>query len=80
MSADRDLDDALGAIERSVLSGLPPLLDMLLDSASIARPGTDAADLADSLRATAEQVDALARLVGAAADLPQPSPPLRIPA
>lgn len=80
MATDLGLDSALDSCGESILGHLPTLLDALLDSAALARPGADCADHAAALRATAEQVDALARLIGAAAELRQPSPPLRIPA
>ena len=59
------LGDALDTLEGSVLSGLPALLDSLLDSASLARPGIDADAYAQSLRDVAGRIDALTRLVGA---------------
>lgn len=72
-------DDAIESIETSILCSIPGLLDSVLDSASLARPGCDADAYASTLRAAAEQVDALARLVGAAAELRQ-APPRRISA
>ena len=61
------MDEAVESIGASILSGIPSLLDSLLDSASLARPGFDAEDYAAALRATACQIDALTRLVGAVA-------------
>ncbi len=62
-----DLGEAIGSIEGSILTGIPGLLDSLLDSASLARPGFDADAYASALRGTACQIDALSRLVGAVA-------------
>jgi hypothetical protein len=61
------MDEAVESIEASILSNIPSLLDSLLDSASLARPGFDAEDYAAALRSTAFQIDALTRLVGAVA-------------
>ncbi len=61
------LSEAIGSIECSILTGIPGLLDSLLDSASLARPGFDADAYASALRGTACQIDALSRLVGAVA-------------
>ncbi len=61
------MDEAVESIEASILSNIPSLLDSLLDSASLARPGFDAKDYAAALRSTACQIDALTRLVGAVA-------------
>jgi hypothetical protein len=60
-------DESVESIEAAILSNIPSLLDSLLDSASLARPGFDAEDYAAALRSTAFQIDALARLVGAVA-------------
>lgn len=74
-------DDAFESIEGSILSGIPSLLDSLLDSASLARPGFDAEDYAAALRGTACQIDALCRLVGAVSAPPvQTEEAARIPA
>jgi hypothetical protein len=61
------MGEAIGSIECSILTGIPALLDSLLDSASLARPGFDADAYASALRGTACQIDALSRLVGAVA-------------
>ena len=61
------MEEAIGSIECSILTGIPGLLDSLLDSASLARPGFDADAYACALRGTACQIDALSRLVGAVA-------------
>ena len=65
MAVREGLGDALDTLEGAVLSGLPALLDSLLDSASLARPGVDADAFAQGLRETASRIDALTRLVGA---------------
>ena len=65
MAPREGLDDALDTLEGSVLSGLPALLDSMLDSASFARPGIDADAYAQGLRDVAGRIDALTRLVGA---------------
>lgn len=64
MAANEGLDDALDTLEGSVLSGLPALLDSLLDSATLARPGIDADAYAQGLRDVAGRIEALTRLVG----------------
>ena len=58
-------DGAIESIGSSILCGIPHLLDSLLDSASLARPGFDADAYASALRGTACQIDALSRLVDA---------------
>ena len=76
-----DLDEAVESIEGSILSGIPSLLDALLDSAALARPGFDAEAYAAALRGTACQIDALSRLVGAVASVAiQPEEAARISA
>jgi hypothetical protein len=75
------IDEALESFEDSILSGLPSLLDSLLDSASLARPGFDAEAYASALRGTACQINALSRLVGAVAGVQvQAEAPARISA
>ena len=71
MAGTAEYGDAIGAIEGSILTGIPGLLDSLLDSASLARPGFDADAYASALRGTACQIEALSRLVGAVAMPPQ---------
>ena len=66
-------DESLDAIESSVLPSLSGMLDGLLDSAALARPGADADAYATELRYAAGQLDALARLLGAVAPLAQPA-------
>ena len=76
-----DLVETVESIQDSILSGIPSLLDSLLDSASLARPGFDAEAYAAALRGTACQIEALSRLVGSVASLPvQPEEAARISA
>lgn len=75
-----DIEEAVESIEGSILSGIPNLLDSLLDSASLARPGVDAEAYAAALRTTAAQIDALTRLVGAVVMPAQPAASARISA
>jgi len=60
----RQFEGALDTIDRAILPSLSKLLDSVIDSAALARPGADAEDYAASLRRTARQVDQLTRLVG----------------
>ena len=74
-------ETAIGEIDGTILGGVPHLLDSLLDSASLARPGFDAEAYAEALRGTACQIDALTRLLDAVAAVPQPeAAPARISA
>lgn len=59
----RQFDAATRGIDAVILANLPLALDGLLDSAALARPGHDAAAHADSLRATARQMQALTGLL-----------------
>ena len=67
----RQFSDALQRIDRTVLPNLSRLLDGVLDSAALARPGVDAIAYADALRAGAVQVGHLSVLVGAVAQRPR---------
>lgn len=60
----RQFESALDTIDKAILPSLSKLLDSVIDSAALARPGTDAEDHARGLRRTARQVDQLTRLVG----------------
>jgi hypothetical protein len=72
MSRDANpLGEALDEIERSILPGLSGLLDGLLDSAALARPGIDAESYAARLRDTALRIDGLTWLVEAVVPLAQ---------
>jgi len=59
----RQFDTALDRIDKAILPSLSRLLDGVLDSAALARPGVDAEDYSVGLRRTARQVDQLTRLV-----------------
>lgn len=60
----RQFETALDTIDRAILPSLSRLLDSVIDSAALARPGIDAEDHSAGLRRTARQVDQLTRLVG----------------
>ena len=66
----RPFGDALGRIDQTVLPNLSRLLDGVLDSAALARPGVDALAYADALRESAAQVAQLTALIGAVAHPP----------
>lgn len=69
----RRFDGALASIDRAILPNLSRLLDGVIESAALARPGADAEAHAASLRKTARQMDQLTRLVGLVAPHAQPS-------
>jgi hypothetical protein len=56
---------ALGRIEESILPSLSLILDSLIESASLARPGVDAEGHAAELRKLALQLETLTREVEA---------------
>lgn len=60
----RQFENALDKIDVAILPSLSRLIDDVLDSAALARPGIDAEDYAEGLRRTARQVEQLTRLVG----------------
>ena len=66
----RQFETALTRIDEAILPNLSRLLDHVLDSAALARPGVDAEDYAAGLRRTAEQMAQLTVLVGAVAQRP----------
>lgn len=66
----RQFDNALERIDQTVLPNLARLLDGVLESAALARPGIDALHHADALRHSAAQVAQLSALVGAVAQRP----------
>ena len=62
----RQFEGALVAIDKAILPNLSRLLDGVIESAALARPGTDAEAHAAALRKTARQMDQLTRLVALA--------------
>ena len=66
----RQFEAALAGIDGAILPNLSRLLDSVLESAALARPGADAEAYAAGLRNTARQVGRLAALVGAVAQRP----------
>jgi hypothetical protein len=67
----RQFELALERIDQAILPSLSRLLDSVLESAALARPGIDADAYSDGLRRTARQVGQLGALVGAAAQRPR---------
>jgi len=59
----RQFETAFAAIDRAILPNLSRLLDGVIESASLARPGIDAEAYAAGLRKTALQMTQLTRLV-----------------
>ena len=59
----RQFENALDKIDVAILPSLSRLLDDVIESASLARPGIDAEDYSAGLRKTARQVDQLTRLI-----------------
>lgn len=66
----RQFDQALDRIDQAILPSLSRLLDTLLDSAALARPGIDSEDYAAGLRRTAREMGQLTALLGAVAQRP----------
>lgn len=66
----RQFDDALASIDQAILPNLSRLLDGVIESAALARPGTDAEAYSAGLRKTARQMDQLTRLVALVAQRP----------
>jgi hypothetical protein len=66
----RQFETALDGIDRAILPNLSRLLDSVLESAALARPGVDAEAYAAELRKTAAQMAQLTALVGAVAQRP----------
>ena len=65
----RQFQSALDTVDDAILPSLSRLLDGVIDSASLARPGVDAEDYSAALRKTARQVEQLTRLVALVAPL-----------
>jgi len=59
----RQFENALDRIDVAILPSLSRLLDDVIDSAALARPGIDAEDYSAGLRRTARQVEQLTRLI-----------------
>jgi len=66
----RQFTNALERIDQTVLPNLSRLLDGVLDSAALARPGVDGIYYADALRHSAAQLAQLTELVGAVSQRP----------
>jgi hypothetical protein len=66
----RQFTNALERLDQTVLPNLSRLLDGVLDSAALARPGLDGLTYADALRHSAAQVEQLTALIGAVAQRP----------
>ena len=63
--AQHSLYEAFDRIEESILPSMSMMLDMLLDAASLNRPGVDAEAYAAELRTAALQLETLTREVEA---------------
>ena len=66
----RQFEAALAGIDQAILPNLSRLLDFVLESAALARPGVDAEAYSAGLRDTARQLSQLTALVGAVAQRP----------
>ena len=66
----RQFSNAIERLDQTVLPNLSKLLDGVLDSAALARPGVDALHHADALRHSAAQVAQLSALIAAVAQSP----------
>jgi hypothetical protein len=62
---NRGLEEAFDRIEETILPTLSTMLDMLLETASLARAGTDAELCARQLRGLALELDSATRQVEA---------------
>jgi hypothetical protein len=69
----RQFESALASIDQAILPNLSRLLDGVIESASLARPGVDAEAYSAGLRKTAREMDQLTRLVGLVAPHAQPA-------
>jgi hypothetical protein len=69
----RQFETALDRIDVAILPSLSRLLDGVIESASLARPGVDAEDYSAGLRRTARQVEQLTRLIDLVAPLQRES-------
>ena len=66
----RQFERALASLDQAILPNLSRLLDSVLESAALARPGIDAEDYSAGLRRTARHMGQLTALVGAVAQRP----------
>ena len=57
--SSRSLDAAFARIEGAILPSLTMMLDALLDTAALARPGADAASYAAELKILAAELEAV---------------------
>ena len=71
----RQFDSALDRIDVAILPSLSRLLDSVIDSAALSRPGHDAEAYAAGLRKAAHQVDQLTRLIALVAPHQRPAAP-----
>ena len=66
----RRFESALAGFDQAILPNLSRLLDHVLESAALARPGVDAEAYSAGLRTTAHRMGQLTALVGAVAQRP----------
>jgi hypothetical protein len=66
----RQFESALAGLDQTILPSLSRLLDSVLESAALARPGKDAEAYAAGLRKTAHQMGQLTALVSMVAQRP----------
>ena len=64
-AAHRPFEQAVDTIDQAILPNLSRLLDSVIESASLARPGIDAAAYSAGVRDTAHQMSQLTRLIAA---------------
>lgn len=74
MASDDRLDLALERIESAILPGIASLLEGLVDTAALARPGIDAENYAVEIRTLTLQVEELARQMKIGAPAPARPP------
>ena len=61
-----ELEEAFDEIEQSILPSLSIMLDSLIETAALARPGVDGESFAAELRTLAVQLEGLTRQIEAA--------------
>jgi hypothetical protein len=69
-AAHRPFEQAVDTIDQAILPNLSRLLDSVIESAALARPGIDADSYAAGVRASARQVGQLTLLVAAVSSIP----------